>query len=176
MGNLRMTMPVGESDRFLLEGRYQRRPTSKRWKANLQEWCFRILDWLGCQAYDTESTYRTVEFDFDNLIEGLADIAYQINGLWMYPKQTYLLIGPEWYAEMIKDSTPATWDATATDTGYRFLDPTAFENPIRRSWYNSLVGERKVLGLTVVLVPWMTGPPLVIPAIEDIHTYGMEGA
>lgn len=113
----------------------------------LQRWLFKLLAKLGANSLEKSVTYKTVEIDTTRILEALFE--NQRNVMELYNKRArYVVIGR-------KDFTRFCSDPEYRDPLYfNFSAPIGINN------------QRTILGLEVVVVPWIDGF-FVLPDLNE---------
>lgn len=104
----------------------------------LQRWLFKLLGKLGANSLNESVTYTKVEIDTSRILDALLE--NQRDVMMLYNKSArYVVMGPKDFARFCGDP--------------EYRDPLYFNfsAPI------GMNGKRSILGLEVVIVPWIEG-------------------
>lgn len=113
----------------------------------LQKLLFKALRWLKADSYDTHIEYKTVEIDPPSIIDALMLNRVDVERLYNR-RAKYVVMGPSDFHRFC--TAPEIKDMLA----FSFTVPIGMN------------GERTILGLEVVIVPWIEGF-FVLPDLNE---------
>jgi hypothetical protein len=115
----------------------------------LQKLLFKVLRWLKADSYDTAIEYTTVEIDPSNIIDALMRNRVDVERLYN-KRARYVVMGPRDFQRF----------SSAPEINSMLM--FSFSTPI------GMNGKQTILGLEVVIVPWIDGF-FVLPDLESEH-------
>lgn len=113
----------------------------------LQRLLFKVLRWLKANSYNTTVTYQTIEIDTQDIFTALMKNRYDVEALYN-KRARYVIMGPNDFMRFTKG-------AEAHD--------------MMRIHFSAALGTKmkpNILGLEVVIVPWIDGF-FVLPDLEQ---------
>lgn len=100
----------------------------------LQRICLWMLDKLGCEQHDTQSTFSTIEVNFDDIADLIMEQAHGIEQIH-YRRCKYVLVGHRQFSELAKQDGNMLFR-------FSFLEGRRYA---------------QFRGIQVVVVPWFDG-------------------
>lgn len=113
----------------------------------LQKLLFKVLRWLKADSYDTTVEYTTVEIDQTSIIDALMRNRIDLERLYN-KRARYVVMGPDDFRRF----------CTAPEINNMMM--VNFTAPV------GMNGKRTILGLEVVIVPWIDGF-FVLPDLNE---------
>lgn len=121
----------------------------------LQRFLFKLLRWLKADSYDTSVTYTTVKIDPPNILDALMRNRVDVERLYN-KRARYVVMGASDFQRF--STAPEINDMLR----FNFMAPFGMN------------GQRTILGLDVVIVPWIEGF-FVMPDLEGEQSIAIRG-